>query len=229
MPAEEKYWKQHWQERSKVKDEAAASGWGNRDPREYLYDIDDIAKKLDLKSQDKLLNVGCGNGLMELVLNYWVRSVDSVDFSEGMIERAKMNNKDNPNVEFFTGNILDLGFLKGGYDKVLCNSVIQYLSSLNEVIRAFQEISKVAKASTRVLISANPDKSKVEEFLSGYDKLDLSEEEKKKKKDINSLSLWTDPNEVERLASGMGFKTQVLKMNPNIWQSWYMYDLLIWR
>lgn len=229
MPAEEKYWKEHWQKRSQIKEEIVASGWGNRDLKEYLYDVDDISKKLELKNSDILLNIGCGNGLMEVILNYWVKWIDSVDFSEGMVERARVNDRDIRNVKFYVGNILDLGFLTNRYDKVLCNSVIQYLNSLDEVVEAFKEIIEICNKSAKVLISANPDKSKMEEFLNGYDKLDLTEEEKTKKKELNKLSLWTDPAEVERIALMLGFRTKILRMNPNIWQAWYMYDLLMWR
>ena len=230
MPANGKYWKRHWQKRSQAVDELIVSGWGNRDIREYLYDICDISKKLKLKNSDSLLNIGCGNGLMEIVLSYWVKRINSIDFSLGMIKKAKANNRGNDNVAFLTGTVLDLSFLKNCYyDKVLCNSVIQYLSDINEVACAFEEIRKISKSSTRILISANPDKSKMNKFLSGYDKLNLAEEDKTKKKEINKLSLWTSPNEVESVALKLGFKTKILKMHPYIWQSWYMYDLLMWR
>ena len=223
------FWKNHWQDRSKLQDEISVSGWGSKQIKEYLNDLDDISKKLRLNKKDRLLNIGCANGLMELVLNYWVSKIDSIDFSEGMIKRAKRNNNKNKNVTFYVGNILNLSFLKSKYDKILCNSVIQYLNNLEEIVKSFEEIKKVCKQKVMVLVSANSDKSKLKEFLNGYDTLDLTKEEKQKKKEATKLSLWTDPKEVLSIAKKVGFKAKILKMNHNVWQSWYMYDLLIWR
>lgn len=221
------FWIEHWKKRSQLSDEINVSGWGSKQIKEYLYDIDDIAKKLKLKKSDVLLNIGCANGLMELLLNYWLRHIDSIDFCHEMIKKAQANNKANKNVSFYVGNILDLNFLKNRYDKILCNSVIQYLNGLDEVKKAFYQIRKVCKENVQVLISANPDKSKLKQYLDGYDCLQIGEEEKLQKKEATKQLLWTAPVEVAKIAMSLGFKAKVLKMNPKVWQSWYMYDLLL--
>jgi ubiquinone/menaquinone biosynthesis C-methylase UbiE len=182
-----------------------------------------------LRKTDKLLNIGCGNGLMELVLNYWVKEIISVDFSRGMIKRAQNNNRDNKNVYFKVANVLHLGELKDAYDKILCNSVIQYLNNLEEVAMAMEQMAMVSKTTARILISANPHKAKLDAYLSGYDKLDLPEAAKKKKREATIMSFWTEPAEIAGIAKTKGFKTSVLPMNPAVWQSWYMYDLLLWK
>lgn len=100
MESKRDYWYRHWEGKSKLKDEINISGWGSKQIKEYLYDINDICKKLNLRQRDRLLNIGCGNGLMEILLNYWVSEIDSIDFSRGMIKRAKQNNIGNENVKF---------------------------------------------------------------------------------------------------------------------------------
>lgn len=223
------FWKNHWKEKAKEPNEMYASGWGARDIKEYLYDLNDITKKLCLKSDDCLLNIGCGGGLMEIVLGYWVKEINSIDFTKEMVERAKRNNAIHQNVKLYVGNILSLSFLENKYSKVLCNSVIQYLNDLEEVIQALKSIKSVCDEKARILISANPDITKQDEFLSGYDKLNLTAQQKKEKKEANEKSLWTDPKEVLSLALDLGFRGEILRMNSGIWQSWYMYDLLLWR
>lgn len=225
------YWFKHWEERSKVKDNISASGWGSKDIKEYLCDIKDVCKKLQLEKKDRLLNIGCGNGLMEILLSHWVKSITSIDLSKGMIERAKKNNREHKNVVFYKGNILNLGFLKGrfNFNKVLCNSVIQYLNSIGEIKKALTEIKNITKKNTIILISANPDKKKFNEFISGYDRLGLKKEDAEKKKKATRISLWTDPCDAKKLAEGLGYRATVKKMHPSIWQSWFMYDLLLIR
>lgn len=223
------YWLKHWEEKSRLKDGMSVSGWGSKDIEEYLYDIIDICKKLKLERKDRLLNIGCGNGLMEILLSYWVRSITSIDFSKGMIARARENNKGHKNIKFFRGNILNLGFLKKRFDKVLCNSVIQYLDSMEDVRTALKEIRKIAKKNAIILISANPDKRRFNEFVSGYNRLGLKKEEIEKKKKAARVALWTDPGDLKKIAEGLGYNATALKMHPGVWQSWYMYDLLLRR
>lgn len=223
------YWLKHWEERAELKDGIKVSGWGSRDIKEYLCDIKDICKKLGLKREDRLLNIGCANGLMEILLGHWVRSITSIDFSEGMIKRAKENNREHKNIKFFRGNILNLGFLKGRFSKVLCNSVIQYLNTMEDVKKALMEIKKITKKGAVILISANPDKRKFDELISGYDSLSLKKEEIEKKKEATRAALWTEPGDLKKMAEGLGYNASVQRMHPAVWQSWYMYDLLLRR
>jgi len=223
------FWKGHWEEQSREQDGLIAAGWGKRDIKEYLFDLQDIYKKLMVAKEDILLNIGCGNGLFEIATAYFVDTINAVDFSQGMLERAKENNAIHKNVNFYHGNILDLSFLEKKHSKVLCNSVIQYLNNVEEVAGAFASIDAVCQTNTRILIAANPDLKKQDEFLKGYDKLDLSKDQIKEKKEACKKALWTDPDELVSLAKKLNFQATILPMNNNVWQSCYMFDLLLWR
>ena len=223
------FWKEHWENQAKIENDLHASGWGPREAKEYLNDLNDVAQKLELCASDRLLNVGCGAGLMEIIFGHWVAHIDSVDYSKGMVERAAKNNEMHNNVRVQHGSILDLSFLDGKYTKVLANSVIQYLQDMDELRKAFESIASVCDQNARVLISANPDIRKQEEFLKGYDKLDLTEEQKIQKKEANKKNLWTNPDDLIVLAKDLGFNAEIQKMNEEVWQSWYMFDLLLWR
>jgi len=221
------FWLNYWEEKSLLKDSIDISGWGSKDIREYLYDMRDICVKLDLEKRDCLLNAGCGNGLMEIFFSYLVKAVVSLDFSEGMLKKAKENNSSHENIKFFKGNILNLGFLKNRFNKVLCSSVIQYLDNIEDVNKALKEIDGITTKNAIILISANPDKRKFEEYVSGYDRLGLKKEDIDKKKKVVSKSLWTDPFEIKKMAEGLGYKASIKKMDMRVWQSWYMYDLVL--
>lgn len=223
------YWAGYWDERSKLKEDMCISGWKQKDMKEYLYDAEDICKKLELKREDELLNIGCANGLLEIVLNYWVKSIVGVDFSKGMIKKARKNNQNHKNVRFFAGNILNLGFLNKRFNKVLCNSVIQYLNSTAEVKKALLEIKKVTTKKSVILISANPNNEKFNKFVSGYDTLGLEKGEAEKKKQAARVSLWTNPKEMKKLAEDLGYKAEIRQMHSGVWQSWYMYDIVLRR
>lgn len=223
------YWLKYWEEKSRLQDSINVSGWGSKDIREYLYDIRDICEKLKLCKKDSLLNIGCGNGLMEIFFSYLVKTGVGLDFSEGMLKKARDNNKEYKNIKFFKGDILDLGLIKNRFNKVLCNSVIQYLDKSEDIEKAFREIKKVTTKDAFILISANPDKRKLKEYIAGYDKLSLKKEDIDKKKKATSMSLWTDPFEIKKIAESLSYKASIENMNKRVWQSWYMYDLILRR
>lgn len=222
-----KYWLKHWEEKSMLEDDIIVSGRSSKDIKEYLYDMADTCKKLRLKKEDRLLNIGCSNGIMEILFSSWVKSIVGIDFSMGMIKKARENNKKNKNVKFFKGDMLDLGCLKEKFDKVLCKSVIQYLGSIDDVKKALMEISKAAEKGAIILISANPDIGKLEEYIAGYDRLSLKKEEIEEKKKKTRLALWTDPCDMKKMAELMGYKADIMPMHPSVWHSWYMYDLVL--
>ncbi len=223
------FWFNFWVNKGDCENDFEASAWSSTNLKGFLYDIDDIIKKLRLEKTDKLLNIGAGPGLMEIILNNLVSEIDCVDYSDKLISKAKENNKNYCNVNFYTGNLFDLSFLQKKYNKVLVNSVIQYLKDLNEVSYAFSEIFKKAEENSIILIAGNPDKTKLNEYLSGYDNLELSELEKNKKKETVCKTLWLYPDELKAAAEKTGFKAEIKKMNENIWHSWYMFDMVLMK
>ena len=222
------YWKNHWNKSAKEhKDIRFISGWGDRTFQEMLFAITDVAKKLGLKSEDRLLNIGCGAGLFEIAYTYWVKEIYSIDYSEEMVKITKKITKKYDNVTIKHGNMLNLPFADEFFDKVLVNSVIQCLNNLNEIEKAFREIKRVTKKQARILISMNPDASKKNSCIKGYYKLNLPQEEIKRKISNINKALWFNNDELKNIGEKVGFKTRVLGMDRDVWQSRYYFDLLL--
>ena len=221
-------WKEHWNQAAKDnKDIKLISGWGNRTLKEMLFAITNVAKKLELKREDKLLNVGCGAGLFEIAFACWIKEIYGIDYSTEMTNVAKTNTEKYDNVNIDTADVRNLPFCDEYFDKVLVNSVIQYLNGLNEVEEVFEELGRVTKQNGKILISMNPDAGKKDEYFKGYSKLGLSDSEIEKKIMVANSALWFNKAELMTIAKKTGFNAECRDMDKDFWLSKYYFDLLL--
>lgn len=221
------YWIKNWDECAKNNtDLRLISGWGDRTLKEMMFAIADVAKKLQLDSNDILLDVGCGSGIFEIAFTYWLKEIHAVDFSSEMIQVSKQNTDKFSNILIQEANIKQLPFEDNFFDKVLVNSVIQYLNDLNEVSIAFKELKRVTKPAGLILVSMNLDKRKKLDFLKGYEKLGLTDEEIKLKVSASNKALWFDPNDLINIGNELDFTSTYLTIDKNVWQSKYFFDIL---
>jgi len=222
------FWRDFWNKSAKKHmDIRFISGWGNRTFQEMLFVITDVAKKLELRSEDVLLDVGCGAGLFEIAFSPWLKEIYGVDYSEEQIKIAKRNTEKYDNVVTKRANILNLPFEDGFFNKVLVNSVIQYLNGMGEVEKAFEELNRVTLKQCRILVSLIPDADKKKEFIRGYSKLGLSKEEIKEKIESTERAIWFDKNELKRMAKNCGFQTIDDARPFDEFQKRYYFDLII--
>lgn len=203
------------------------SGWGNRSFQEMLFSINDIADKLELQQGESLLDIGCGAGLFEIAFSHWAGNVYGTDYSEGMVRKARTYTDQYNNVFIQQGNIKHLPFKTGSFDKVLVNSVIQYLDDTQEVNIAMGELTRVTKTGGLIFLSLIPSARTKQQFLEGYYNLGLPEEEVRKKIEINNNILWFDESEMIECLQAQGFKHLTLAKPCDDFQKKYYFDLII--
>jgi len=222
-----KFWEDFWNKSAKEHEDVRfIAGWGNRTFQEMLLMIVELAKKLELKYKDRLLDAGCGPGIFEIAYSPYVREIYAIDFSEEMLKINKKYTKNLSNVIVRKATINDLPFSDDFFDKILVNSVVQYLRDLNEVEEALEEIGRVARKRAKILVSRVPDASKKDDYIREYYKLNLSDKEIRKKTYIVNKCLWFDKNDVIEIGKKVGFETKVLGVMKNVWWSKYYFDIL---
>jgi ubiquinone/menaquinone biosynthesis C-methylase UbiE len=100
--------------------------------------------------QDKILDLGCGNGrLLELFKGLDIDYV-GVDGSEKLIEIAK---KKYLQAKFQKANVLNLPFKDNYFDKVFCIAVFHHIPSQELRIRFLKEIKRVLKPNGVLVLS----------------------------------------------------------------------------
>ncbi|ABP68058.1 Methyltransferase type 11 [Caldicellulosiruptor saccharolyticus DSM 8903] len=106
--------------------------------------VNEIIEKIQLKKGDKVLDVGCGTGvLIEYILKFVGQqgSYLGVDISKKMIERAEEKYKDIENVDFVCCDVVDLSF-KEYFDAIICYSVFPHIEDKEMAVKKFSQMLK---------------------------------------------------------------------------------------
>jgi ubiquinone/menaquinone biosynthesis C-methylase UbiE len=93
-----------------------------------------IVELLEIKQNDKILEIGYGHGLgINKILKEFDCNITGVDFSNLMFDEASRRNKtfiENKKAELFFGNFLEVDLPTAYYDKVFCINVIYFWNQL---------------------------------------------------------------------------------------------------
>jgi alkylated DNA repair protein alkB family protein 8 len=98
---------------------------------------------------EKILDLGCGNGrLYELFSEYNI-DYTGIDFSEKLVEIAKAKYGDH----FKAADILDLPFSNENFDSVWSIAVLHHIPSIELRKRVLSEIKRVLRPNGRVVVT----------------------------------------------------------------------------
>lgn len=109
-----------------------------------------IHKLLDACPKGKILDLGCGPGMMIDSLTARNFEYYGADLSNAMINECVKHAGNNKKVHLSVGKIEALPFPDDFFDVVLCMGAIEYVADVNV---AFQEIKRVTKNNGTVIIS----------------------------------------------------------------------------
>ncbi len=110
----------------------------------------------DLKTDDKILDLGCGEGFFLYLLPKNIQA-KGVDISRVALERAKELLKDHPNTSVGFGNAYKTDFEDKSFDKIACSEVLEHVPEPEKVIK---EIHRLLKDDGIAVISV-PDEKRI--------------------------------------------------------------------
>lgn len=126
-----------------------------------LADITDTARQfLGLTTEDSLLDVGCGAGLLTQYLVRDVRLIVGLDAS-----REMMVNATRPGFQRIEAVADHLPFDDNTFDKIFCHSIFQYFPDQEYAARVIAEMRRVLRPGGRALIMDVPDDNKKEDYI----------------------------------------------------------------
>ena len=122
------------------------NGYKFKNEDEYDKFIFELTKNIEIKNNQKILDIGCGNGSLmnKLFKNKNIKNYEltGIDFCIKNIQYANLNYKGT----FITHNIKDtLPFEDNTFDVILCISTLFYLETEKELINVLNEIDRVGK------------------------------------------------------------------------------------
>lgn len=125
-----------------------------------------------IKDDDKILEVGCGNGFTsQEIIKIRQVDIEAIDFSEDMIRLAKQREIANTNgtATFNVGNALELNFPDDTFDIVFTERCLINLLALEDQNKAIMEIKRVMKTGGIYIM--------IEAFTDGLLNMDMARKE----------------------------------------------------
>jgi len=114
--------------------------------------VEDIRRKLAAEPHHRILEVGCGCGMvLNMLLQDGQRGV-GIDLSEDLIRRASDFGVDRTRLDLIVGEAARLPLCDGMFDRVLCYSVFQCFPDHAYARRCLRELIRVCKPGGTILV-----------------------------------------------------------------------------
>ncbi|MCB0330431.1 MAG: class I SAM-dependent methyltransferase [Bdellovibrionales bacterium] len=185
--------------------------------------VEQVTRQLRLTSDDRLLDLCCGNGALSERILQRCKGGLGVDYSEYLVSVANkyFANPDRifvcADVSAFVDAPSDCQFEKG-----LCYGSFQFLpkdAAIPFVEKLFHNFSM-----THFLIGNIPDRNLADTFFKRRDITDYKLDD-----NTSAIGRWWSPTELAGNASRIGWTTEVLRMPNEYHSSSYRFDLLLIR
>jgi ubiquinone/menaquinone biosynthesis C-methylase UbiE len=148
-------WDMYWRQRANqpLSNFQCDHGIPSRDQKIEQLSNDELLSFIQPRSEDTILDAGCGSGMNIERLHSKVRRIIAMDLCRGSVERARQRTQlgKMENVEVIEGNIVDIPLPDCSVDKILCMSVLQYLSD-SDVREAFREFRRIVRPEGMVIL-----------------------------------------------------------------------------
>lgn len=128
--------------------EGYAASYGEKTAEGYSFRVrKDRLLELLGKGSGRVLDVGCGPGVMtrDIISSGW--TYDGVDISESMIREAR---EKFPNISFSVGTVEHISTPNNSYNAVVAMGLVEYVPNDEEVIN---EINRILKKDGKFLVS----------------------------------------------------------------------------
>ena len=194
-------------------------------PELWKFTLEDIDKKFPVGSDDDLLDLCCGNGLLARHYASKCRSITGVDISTKLIEVLEKRDLDNVKTEL--ADIRKVDFSKNMFSRILFYAGIQYLTEA-ESIDLFHKFVKWLRPGGLLFIGDIPDRRLIWTFYDTPDRQKIYFDNYVVGKDV--VGTWFDRDWLEKLSKYAGFqRSKALNQHPNLIYAKFRFDLVCKR
>lgn len=168
MSATASFWVEQYREKAAAPDPLVQSGRSDHcELTRFLHVVRQMLSLLDVRPTHDLLNVGCANGLVDIVLSACCRSLLAIEPVEELAALARQNLADCPDASVAVARADSIPCADACFDRVLMLEVIQLVSP-EAVRRMFAELRRVTRPGGRIVIGSIPDAARRDAFLIPY-------------------------------------------------------------
>jgi ubiquinone/menaquinone biosynthesis C-methylase UbiE len=103
-----------------------------------------------IKKNEKLLDLGCGNGRLYKRIQSLGVDYTGIDLSENLIKKAE---ELYPQAKFYVASALDLSFPDSTFDKIISIAVLHHIPSYKLRIKFMEEVHRVLKKDGQLILT----------------------------------------------------------------------------
>ena len=193
---------------------------------DYLAELANrIAEILELKSEHRLLDLCCGNGMLTRELARICGHVTGVDLSRGQIAQAISQNSA-ANIQYLAGDASESSSLvDGSFDRMTLWFSFQYFGSPKQGQKVLSEMRKLISPNGLIMIGDVPSAELIRAFYPKWkDRIRYSLRLWAGRSDIGKF--WGE-SEMRKIADAAGFKLEVILQPEEQPYSHYRKDFLL--
>ncbi len=116
---------------------------------------DEICKKIRISKEDKVLELGCGSGVLGDRLRRESKLYVGIDISLQMLKIFSNNMRTKNIINLFQASTHTIPFINDTFDVIVMNSVTMYFPNEDIFIKTLEEIKRVAKKNATLFIGDN--------------------------------------------------------------------------
>lgn len=193
----------------------------------------DIISKLQVRNNDAVLDVCCGNAVLTKLISARCHEIHGVDFSEKLIATAKTFSpsgelKDALHLHLSDALKIDSLFPENTFDKSYCYFSFQYFNRVKREL-LLEKLSRVTKPGGKILIGDIPDKIRMWNFYKSKVKFYREKISRflKGKEGECDLGWWIDPKEILDWCASRRLQAEILVQDNSLPHAHYRFDVLI--
>jgi len=230
MKNNKNYWKDYWRNKNlkNLDPQSQVARTRNKKPiNDLLWQetVSKIIEKLELKKNDIVLDLCCGNGLLATEIYQKVKKVYCIDINKRLLDVLKKKKIDN--IKISHKDIAKVNFEKKKFSKVIWYSGIQYFSQKDIISLAFK-IFKFSKEKCIFYIGDIPDEEKLWKYFNNKSRKKNYFESIANNKPI--IGTWLKKKWLKNLFLSAGFKRVIIvKQDKKFIYSDFRFDLLIYK
>ena len=223
-------WKEFWNNQGLADNpyrQVARIG-GNAEQNEALLEkiVEHIVDVLELKKEDVLLDVCCGNGLLTAQLAKHCKKIIGIDFSETLINEAKKNY---PEIEFICEDAMNIQHTSTSahqhINKINLYFSFQYFETLNDGKKVIENLLKLLSPEGKLFLGDIPDKSSFFKYYNSPRKIISFIKQLLQNKNLMG-KFWSE-KELQLICKQLAVKGKKLNQPKHLPYSHYRMDYLI--
>lgn len=131
----------------------AAGQWGSKELADLI--TKEIIRKIDLKKEDCVLEIGCGSGVLGSVVEKNCEIYSGFDVSKLMLKKFQTEYPLKHGHNLIEAFATQIPFKENLFDKIILNGVSMYFPNEKFLLQVLTEIKRVSKTESVIFIGEN--------------------------------------------------------------------------